>query len=179
MPFTGRAPYDKMQREITMDNDITVRNNLQESDISRVVELHRSIYEKEFQYGASFVKYVDESFRAFFPRYDAEKDRAWICEDEGKLVGFLLLIHHSEESVQLRYFILNPEYRGRGVGNTLLDGFISFMKEKNYKHAFLFTTAELTAAGHLYTKYGFTRSEQFYSDRFGKPVLEQRFDLRL
>ena len=162
-----------------MDKGITVRYNLEEADITRVVELHRAIYEKEFQYGASFVKYVDDSFRSFFPRYDAEKDRAWICEDKGELIGFLLLVHHNEESVQLRYFILNPAYRGRGVGNMLLDGFISFMKEKNYKHAFLFTTAELIAAGHLYLKYGFRRTEQFYSERFGKPVLEQRFDLRL
>ncbi len=162
-----------------MDQGITVRYNLEEADISRVVDLHRAIYANEFQYGPSFVKYVEESFRVFFPRYDAEKDRAWICEDKGLLVGFLLLIHHSEESVQLRYFILNPENRGQGVGNTLMDGFVSFMKEKNYTHAFLFTTAELTAAGHLYKKYGFNRTEQFYSERFGRPVLEQRFDLRL
>lgn len=103
----------------------------------------------------------------------------WICEDEDHIIGFLLLMHRDERTAQLRYFYLEPEYRGIGLGNRLMQLFMDFLKEKGYKSAYLWTTNEQTAAASLYGRYGFKLTEEKESDVFGKLLIEQRFDLQL
>ena len=56
---------------------------------------------------------------------------------------------------------------------------MDFLKEKNYKQAYLWTTNEQTSAAALYVRYGFELTEEKESDAFGKPLMEQRFDLQL
>jgi len=43
----------------------------------------------------------------------------------------------------------------------------------------LWTTSELPAAASLYKRYGFVLTEEIPSDLFGKPVIEQRYDLEV
>ncbi len=156
-----------------------ITNNMTRDDLKQILELHREIYTEEFGYGEPFIQYVEKGLNAFYSVYDPEKDRAWICKENNMVRGFLLLLHHDATTVQLRYFILAPELRGTGIGNTLMKEFRAFMQLKNYSHAFLFTTSELPAAAHLYLKSGFSLTESFPSNRFGKSVVEQRYDLKL
>lgn len=156
-------------------SDITIRTDLKPGDIGYIVHLHGALYSKEYDYGITFETYVASGLVEFYQQYDPDKDRVWICEHDDKIVGFLLLMH-SGESAQLRYFILEPAYRGIGLGNKLINLFMSFLKEKNYCHSFLWTTHELGAAAHLYQKHGFRLTEEKPSDAFGKELTEQRYD---
>jgi peptidyl-dipeptidase Dcp len=83
------------------------------------------------------------------------------------------------DSAQLRYFLLNPDYRGIGLGTKLINLYIEFLHQCNYKHSYLWTTNELPAAAHLYKKAGFKLTEEKESTNFGKPLVEQRYDLFL
>ncbi|MBN8572049.1 MAG: GNAT family N-acetyltransferase, partial [Ignavibacteria bacterium] len=80
---------------------------------------------------------------------------------------------------QLRYYIVEPEYRGMGLGKKLMDLFMQFLKEKNYRQCYLWTTDELKTAAAIYLAYGFELSEEKESNDFGKLVTEQRYDLFL
>jgi peptidyl-dipeptidase Dcp len=157
-------------------NDITVRTELKPGDIGYVVYLHGLLYKNEYGYGIGFETYVAEGLVEFYRQYDPQKDRAWICEHENKMVGFLLLMHRGH-AAQLRYFILQPEYRGIGLGNKLMSLYMEFAKEKKYESTYLLTTDELPASAHLYKKFGFRLTEEKRSDAFGKPVVQQRYDL--
>lgn len=88
-------------------------------------------------------------------------------------------MHRENNSAQLRYFIIMPGFRSIGLGKKLMELFIDFLNQKNYQSAYLWTTSELSAAASLYRRYGFTLTEEFPSDAFGKQVMEQRYDLRL
>jgi peptidyl-dipeptidase Dcp len=112
----------------------------------------------------------------FYQNYDPNKDRVWICEHKNKIVGFLLLMHRGK-AAQLRYFILEPAYRGIGLGNKLMDLYMFFLKECNYESSYLLTTHELGTAAHIYTKQGFKLTEEKESHAFGKLLIEQRYDL--
>jgi len=83
------------------------------------------------------------------------------------------------ESVQLRYFLVLPEYRGFGLGKKLMVLFTEFLIQCGYKSAYLWTTNELHSASHLYIKHGFKLTEEKNSEVFGKNVIEQRYDLYL
>jgi ribosomal protein S18 acetylase RimI-like enzyme len=159
-------------------DDIKIRTELKPGDIGYVIYLHGLLYKNEFGYGIEFETYVAEGLLEFYREYDQQKDRVWICEHENKIVGFLLLMHRGE-AAQLRYFILQPEYRGIGLGNKLMSLYMAFLKKKRYKYTYLLTTAELTTSAHLYKKFGFALTEEKPSNAFGKPVVQQRYDLRL
>jgi len=159
-------------------HDIQIRTELKPGDVGYVIYLHGLLYKNEYGYGIEFETYVAEGLVEFYRLYDPQKDRVWICEHDNKMVGFLLLMHRGD-AAQLRYFILQPEYRGIGLGNKLMDLYMDFLKEKKYKSTYLLTTDELLASAHLYKKFGFKLTEEKLSSAFGKPVMQQRYDQTL
>jgi len=159
--------------------DISIRTELKLGDIGHVVKLHGLLYSREYNYGIAFESYVAAGLHEFYKNFDKERDGVWICEYNGEMIGFLLLMHRENNSAQLRYFIIVPEFRGIGLGKKLMDRFMVFLKEKNYRSAYLWTTSELPAAASLYKRYGFVLTEEIPSDLFGKPVIEQRYDLEV
>jgi len=159
--------------------NISIRTELNPGDLGYVVYRHGKLYAQENGYGIAFEAYVAAGLGEFYRLYDTEKDCVWVCEDKEKIVGFLLLMHRSDRQAQLRYFYLEPQYRGTGLGKELMRLFMDFLKEKNYKSAYLWTTNEQAAAAALYERYGFTLTEEKQSDAFGKRLIEQRFDLAL
>jgi GNAT superfamily N-acetyltransferase len=157
-------------------SNLIIRNELRPGDLGTIIHLHGVMYAEEYNYGISFESYVASGLAEFYRQYDPERDRVWIVEDEGRIVGFLLLMHRGEKTCQLRYYLLLSPYRGMGIGKKLMEEYMQWMDEKGYDHSYLWTTNELPAAASLYTRYGFTLSEEKPSDAFGKPVIEQRYD---
>ena len=160
-------------------NGITIRTDLRPGDIGFVTYLHGHLYSKEYQYAISFEAYVAQGLFEFYKNYDPQKDRVWICEDQNRFIGFLLLMHRENNLAQLRYFLLLPEYRGKGIGSRLMQLFLEFLKEKGYHGSFLWTTREQEMAASLYKRYGFELTEEKDSNAFGKPLIEQRYELFL
>jgi peptidyl-dipeptidase Dcp len=160
-------------------NDISVRNNLQPGDLGYIIYLHGKLYKQEYNYGIEFEMYVAQGLQEFFRNYDLKKDRIWICEHQKKIIGSLLLMHRENTSAQLRYFLIAPQYRNLGFGKKLMQLFMDFFYECNFKSCYLWTTDELISAASLYKRFGFILSEEKISNAFGKKVREQRYDLKI
>ena len=156
-------------------SDISIRTTLQPGDIGYVTYLHGHLYQKEYGYGISFEAYVAWGLHEFYERYEPARNRVWVCEHAGKIIGFLLLMERGE-AAQLRYFIIEQEYRGIGLGKKLMELYMDFLKSSGYKSSYLWTTHELEAAASLYTRHGFKLTEEKESTTFGKPLKEQRYD---
>lgn len=163
-----------MRKKLSL-NDITIRTDLRPGDMGYVIYLHGALYKKEYDYGIEFESYVAKGFHEFYQQYDTRNNRVWICEHENKIIGFMLLMNRGQ-SAQLRYFIIEPTYRGIGLGKKLMELFMEFLAQCGYQSAYLWTTDELHTAASLYTKHGFVLSEQKDSDAFGKTVMENRYD---
>lgn len=166
-------------------NDITIRTNLQPGDIGYITYLHGALYKKEYDYGIAFEAYVAEGLCEFYHNYDPQKDRVWIAEHNQRIVGFILLMHrdkaalmHRDKAAQLRYFLIDPGYRGIGLGKKLMELYMQFLLQRGYTSSFLWTTSELPAAASLYRKHGFILVEEKPSAAFGKAVVEQKYELR-
>ena len=168
-----------MMAEHLSFKNISIRTELKAGDLGFVIYRHGVLYAEENGYGIEFEAYVAEGLGEFYHSYDPEKDRFWVCEQGGEIVGFLLLRHRGEDSAQLRYFYLEPKVRGIGLGGFLMRQFMDFLKAKGYRSAYLWTTNEQTAAAALYERYGFRLTEEKESDAFGKELIEQRYDWEL
>lgn len=158
-------------------SDIAIRTDLRPGDLGYVMYLHGSFYGREYGYGLSFESYVAAGLHEFYEQYDPARDRFWLCEHQGRIIGSLLLMHRGEEAAQLRYFMVLPEYQGIGLGKRLMEMAMAFFRERGYASAYLWTVDELPVAAALYRRHGFVRTEEKPSTAFGKPLREQRYDL--
>jgi len=156
-----------------MAGSVTIRTRLEPGDLGYIAYLHGRIYDQENQFGLGFESYVLEGLGEFGARYDPGKDRVWVCEHGREKIGFLVGVHRGE-SLQLRYFILLPEYRGMGLGRRLMDLFMEYVRDRGYRTAYLWTTNEQHAAITLYTRYGFRLTEEKESMAFDKPLVEKK-----
>ena len=159
-------------------NNISIRTELEPGDLGYVIHLHGRLYGREYNYGIQFETYVASGLCEFYKKYDSQRSRVWVCEHHDQIIGFLLLMDR-DASAQLRYFLIEPEYRGMGLGSKLMNLYMDFLRERDYQRSYLWTTHELTTAANLYKRFGFQLTEEIESTSFGKPLHEQRYDLVL
>lgn len=161
---------------MTNIENIKIRNELVPGDLGYVTYLHGLLYAAEYGYGIQFESYVAAGLHEFYEHYDPTRDRVWVCEHDNKIIGFLLLMHRENNAAQLRYFLIDPRYRGIGLGKKLMELYLEFLHWCKYRSSYLWTTHELDAAASLYRKHGFKLTEEKESTAFGKPLREQRYD---
>jgi len=166
-----------MKKGISLD-DISIRTELKPGDIGYIIYMHGELYKREYDYGIQFETYVAKGLCEFYEKYNPERNRVWVCEHNSTMIGFLLLMDRGK-AAQLRYFLIQPEYRGIGLGSKLMSLYMDFLRECKYKETYLWTTHELSAAAFLYKRVGFKLTEEKESTAFGKPLREQRYDLLL
>ena len=159
-------------------DEISIRTELCPGDLGYVTHMHGSLYHREYGYVIQFESYVAKGLCEFYEKYNPERSRIWACEHAARMIGFLLLMDR-DHAAQLRYFLIEPEYRGVGLGSKLMNLYMDFLHECGYKESYLWTTHELFTAARLYKRHGFLLTEEKESITFGKPVREQRYDLKL
>jgi peptidyl-dipeptidase Dcp len=159
--------------------DIEIRTELRPGDIGAIIQMHATLYGSEYGYDIQFEIYVALGLLEFYAAYDTGRDRVWICEHGGRMIGSMLLMHRASGAAQLRYFLIRPEYRGIGLGKRMMDLWMQFLREQGYESAYLWTVDELPVAAALYRRYGFTLTEEKPSTAFGRALREQRYDLVL
>jgi len=156
-----------------------IRHRIKPGDIGYLTYLHGILYAKECGYDQTFEAYVAEGLAEFVQSFSRDKDRIWLAETNGRIIGSIAIVGHSKIEAQLRWFLVHPDYRGLGIGRKLLKEALHFCKECEYETVFLWTTSELNAARHLYTSVGFKRTEEKTHETWGKMITEERYDLHL
>ena len=149
--------------------------------IGRITELHARYYNEHWGFGLFFESKVATELSEFLCRFEEGRDGFWIAHLNGNIAGSIAIdgIKAKTEGAHLRWFIVAPEYQGKGVGERLLGEAISFCKRMSFPSVYLWTFDGLSAARHLYEKFGFKLSEQREGTQWGKTVIEQQFELTL
>lgn len=160
-------------------DEIVLRSELRAGDVGELIQLHGWIYEKECGYNYVFEGYVCKTFYDFYQNYSPNKDKFWLAEVSGKIVGAIAIVGHSETRAQLRWFILHPDYRGIGLGSRLLNEAIQYCRDKGYTNVFLETTEDQKTAVAMYRKAGFKKVKEFENNAWGKSLVEQNYELEL
>ena len=163
--------------KVSLD-EISIRTELCPGDLGYVTHMHGSLYHREYGYGIQFESYVAKGLCEFYENYNSARSRIWACEHADRMIGFLLLMDRGH-AAQLRYFLIKPDYRGIGLGSKLMNLYMDFLHECGYEASYLWTTHELSTAAGLYKRHGFVLTEEKESITFGKPLREQRYDLKL
>jgi DNA-binding MarR family transcriptional regulator/GNAT superfamily N-acetyltransferase len=148
-------------------------------DIDYIIDRHRALYEAEFGFTSEFGDYVEEYVKKFMENFDASRETIWIAEENGVSVGVIAIVKADDITAQLRWFLIEPELRGRGLGHKLMNAAVDFSRDEGYKHIFLWTVNILAPARHLYKEHGFSLTEQKEHELWGHHLTEERWDLSL
>jgi ribosomal protein S18 acetylase RimI-like enzyme len=156
-----------------------IRTGLKPGDIGYIIYLHGVLYAQEYQLDQTFEGDVAIRMGEFARTYDARKDYFAVAELDGKIVGSIVINGLSDEAAQLRWFLVHPDARGRGLGRQLIEGALAFCRETGYKQVTLWTISELQAAAHLYRRAGFTVTREEAHEIWGATRTEQEYELNL
>ena len=157
---------------------INIRNDLRPGDIGYLTYLHGVLYAKEYGWDHTFEAYVAGPL-AEFAKAQNDRQRIWVVEKDANVAGSIAIVEASKEEAQLRWLLLHPNLRGRGIGRKLVEEAISFSKERDYSSVFLWTVSTLAAAGELYKRTGFELTGESRRELWGAIVTEQRYEMRL
>ncbi len=151
----------------------------QPGDMGWVIHRHGALYAKEYGWDERFEAEVAEIAARFIHRFDPKRERCWIAEQDGAVIGSIFLVRKTNRIGQLRLFLVEPEARGLGVGNRLVTECIRFARQAGYSRITLWTQSILYAARHIYAKHGFHRIHQERHASFGIPLISETWERKL
>jgi DNA-binding MarR family transcriptional regulator/N-acetylglutamate synthase-like GNAT family acetyltransferase len=98
---------------------------------------------------------------------------------DGKAVGTVAIIHHTEDLVELAKMAVTPKHQGKQIGHKLLDSALAFAKAANYKKMILFSSTKLEKAIKLYKANGFSYSnnEEKIEHNFNRCTISMEMNL--
>jgi DNA-binding MarR family transcriptional regulator/GNAT superfamily N-acetyltransferase len=151
----------------------------QAGDLGWIIHRHGALYAEEYGLDQSFEALVARIAAAFLEDFDAARERCWIAEREGAIVGAVLVVKESEEAAKLRLLYVEPAARGHGIGSRLVAECIRFARHARYHKLTLWTNDVLAAARHIYQRAGFRLVREEPHRSFGRDLVGQFWELSL
>jgi putative acetyltransferase len=140
-----------------MDTNAVTYRNIEERDNKELAELIRSVF-REFGIARPGTVYFDPTTDNLYELLRTSGSVYWIAEENGVMAGgcgIYLTPGLPVGCAELVKFYLLPQWRGKGIGRTLMEKCIESARELRYKQLYLESLPELSKAVSMYVKSGF------------------------
>ncbi len=148
--------------------------------LGEIVALHGRYYTEAMSFDITFEIQEGLELSGFMGRFDPTRDGLWAATAGERFAGAVVIdgLLKDRHGARLRWFIVSPEYQGRGLGWNLIQRAVGFCRERKHPRIFLRTVEGLEAARALYLKAGFVLVESHPVVQWGRTdLVEQKYVL--
>lgn len=173
---------ERIERALTCDvaarPAVTLRTH-RPGDIGWIASRNGALYAEEYGWTIEYEALAAEIAGQFIKNFDAERERCWIAEADGRPVGSVMLVNAGNGVGKLRLLLVEPRARGLGVGKTLVNECIDFAREAGYTSMTLWTQSILLAARGIYRQAGFRLVDEKPHHSFGHDLIGETWEMEL
>lgn len=142
-------------------------------DLGWIIHQQGRLYAEDYGWDWTFEAFIAEIVGKFAQDFRPEKERCWVAERDGQVVGSVFVVRQDEETAKLRLLYVDAAARGLGLGRRLVDECLRFARDKGYKRMVLWTNDVLVSARRIYEVAGFELLEEEPHHSFGKDLVGQ------
>jgi GNAT superfamily N-acetyltransferase len=164
-----------------MSDEVNIRRDLRAGDLGKIVAHHGRQYAAEYGVDSTFEAMVAASVaRAGSRGFPGPREGLWLVELEGELYGSMAYTDEGDGTAMVRWVLLDPALRGRGLARRILDELLAEVESHGFSRVCLETFSDLRVAAHLYLSRGFEVVSAEIGPRWGRAeITYQRYELEL
>jgi DNA-binding MarR family transcriptional regulator/GNAT superfamily N-acetyltransferase len=150
-------------------------------DMAWVVHRQAILYAREYGWNGQYEALTARVVADFIEQFDHRRDRCWIAERNGGIVGSVFVVKHPERPgvAKLRMLYVEPSARGLGIGRRLVNECTRFARETGYQTLTLWTNSVLASARKIYEAEGYRLVSEERHRLFGDDAIGQTWELEL
>ncbi|MDP4032189.1 MAG: GNAT family N-acetyltransferase [Pseudorhodobacter sp.] len=135
---------------------------------------HAELYARDEGFDETFGVLVADIIAAFLASHDPTCEAGWIAQSDAQRLGSVFCVRDGVPGcAKLRLFLIEPDARGTGLAQMMLDTCLGFARGAGYRQIRLWTHESHRAAGRLYARNGFALVGSQSKLSFGQNVVEQ------
>lgn len=146
--------------------------------LGRITQMHGEYYARVWGSGPAFEAVIARELCDFYDGYTIDRDLLLTTHVDDKIVGSIAVNGSEKErpGARLRWYIVDEEYQGRGLGRELLTRALDFCHKQGFKTVYIWTVEGLPESRHLYESIGMNIIESFTDDRYTLPLVNLRME---
>src|SRR3954449_6798253 len=111
----------------------SIRRDLRPGDLGAIIEHHGRTYAREYGVDSSFEAHVAAAVaRAALRGFPRENEAVWIVERDGRHAGSLAMTDEGNGVACIRFFVLDSDLRGHGLGRRLLEELLDTARAQDF-----------------------------------------------
>jgi Transcriptional regulators len=150
-------------------------------DMGWIIHRQAVLYHMEYGWNEEYEALIARIMADFVERFDPARERCWVAERGGVIVGSVFVVRHAEREgvAKLRLLYVEPEARGLGLGRRLVREVTEFARGAGYHTITLWTNSVLASARRIYEAEGYQLAREEPHHSFGMDLVGQTWELAL